>query len=196
MKNQVTKKSKKALSKPIEPSALSLKYKFIKDEDTGDQTFKGVELSDGTTIENEEFASKLVETLTRTGGSKNPAVADLIIPVIAHGMSSTEKESRYNKVAAILGELEPKDEKEAMLLGQYIALQESGFKCLREANEGGNALYFEKFGSVAVKFLRCANETMQTLLKYKNEGKQQVVVAHVNGGQAIIANEVSHYNGG
>ncbi|MDN3509253.1 MAG: hypothetical protein P0S93_04485 [Candidatus Neptunochlamydia sp.] len=40
--------------------------------------------------------------------------------------------------------------------------------------------------------MRCANETMQTLLKYCSGSKQQIQVVHVSGnGKVIIANEMN-----
>lgn len=175
----------------MEKPAPFLKYKFSTNEETGRQIFDGIELSDGTQIHDTDFELKLLDALKRSTGSENPAVSDLLISAIAYGMSSNDEASRYNKVATILSELKPEDEIETMLLGQFIALQESGFKCLRQANHRNEVFNLEKFGSLAVKLLRCANETAQTLMKYKNEGKQQLIVANVSGGQAIIANEVS-----
>jgi len=90
--------------------------------------------------------------------------------------------------------LEPKDETEAMLLSQFLALQDSGMKCLRLANLPEQGFYHEeKLFHLANKLLCTANQTMQTVIKYRLGGQQMVQVVHVhNEGQAIVAQNLSH----
>ena len=110
-------------------------------------------------------------------------------------MTSDEKKHRYDTVTSILPSLKPENELEALLLGQFLSLQESGLKCIRNANSADMFYHKEKLFPLAVKLMRCANETIQTLQKVRTGGKQQVVVAHIHGGQAIVANEVSNRGG-
>jgi len=43
--------------------------------------------------------------------------------------------------------------------------------------------------NIATKLLRLSQETLLTLMKYRNKGQQQVFVTHVNdGGKAIVGN--------
>ena len=99
-----------------------------------------------------------------------------------------------NEVSALLTALQPKDETEAMLLGQFLALQDSGMQCLRHANLPEQGFYHEeRLFLLANKLLNTANQTMQTVLKYRSGGQQVVQVLHVhNEGQAIVAQNISH----
>ncbi len=96
--------------------------------------------------------------------------------------------------STLLAALRPKDETEAMLVGQFIALQDSGMKCLREANLPNQDFYHEeRLFLVANKLWNTANQTMQTVLKYRSGGQQTVQVVHIhNEGQAIVAQNLSH----
>jgi len=83
-----------------------------------------------------------------------------------------------------------------MLLGQFLALQDSGMKCLRHANLPEQGFYHqERFFILAQKLFNTANQTMQTLLKYRSGGQQTMQVIHVhNEGQAIVAQNLSSSN--
>ncbi len=109
-------------------------------------------------------------------------------------MTGERSDLRMNEVSALLSALRPKDETEAMLLGQFIALQDSGMKCLRHANLPEQGFYHEeRLFLLANKLFNTANQTMQTILKYRSGGQQTVQVVHVhNEGQAIVAQNLSH----
>ena len=52
--------------------------------------------------------------------------------------------------------------------------------------------HIERYINLATKLFNVANQTMQTLLKYRAKGQQTVQVVHVhNEGQAIVAQNVS-----
>jgi hypothetical protein len=88
--------------------------------------------------------------------------------------------------------LNPKDETEALLFGQFVALQDSGLKCLRNANSQDGFYHMERLFGLASKLLSTANQTMHTLLKYRTGGQQTVQVVHLyNEGQAIVAQNLS-----
>lgn len=108
-------------------------------------------------------------------------------------MTMEDGAARLNEVSALLPTLRPKDETEALLLGQFLALQDSGFKCLRLANLPEQGFYhIERLFLLANKLLNMANQTMQTILKYRTGGQQTVQVVHVhNEGQAIVAQNLS-----
>lgn len=107
-------------------------------------------------------------------------------------MSSDVYHERLNEASAMLAALQPKDETEALLLGQFLALQESGMKCLRNAHSQSMFYHIERLFSLATKLLNTANQTMQTVLKYRSGGQQTVQVIHMhNEGQAIVAQNVS-----
>jgi hypothetical protein len=89
--------------------------------------------------------------------------------------------------------LKPQEETEATILGQFITLQESGFRCLRLANSQDGFYHVERFFLLATKLFNTANQTMHALLKYRSGGQQTVQVIHVhNEGQAIVGQNFSH----
>lgn len=97
------------------------------------------------------------------------------------------------ELQALLPALEPKSTAEAVLLGQFLALNDSGMKCLRLANLPDQGFYHvEKLYSLAHKLLNTANQTMQTVVKYRSGGQQTIQVVHMhNEGQAIVAQNLS-----
>lgn len=174
-----------------------LKFVYEKDAETGQKVVKNVELSDGTSSDDPHFLEEALSALKRTTGSDNPEVAERVISEIAWGMSSADSEERVRFVNTLLPALHPQDETEALLLGQFLALRDSGTKCLRRASNADMLHHMKELYQMSVKLMRCANETMQTLLKYRSGGKQQIQVVYVSGeGKAIIANEMNLKEGG
>lgn len=173
-----------------------LKYKFEESLDSGKKKFHSIELSDRTQPDSEGFVEKLCKALQQTTGSNDPEVAQRIISKIAWGMSSSDNEERIANVTALLHALAPQDEAEALLLGLFLALQDSGLDCLRNANYNEMFYHKKELFQLSMKLFRCANETMQTLLKYRSGGKQQIQVIRVSGeGKAVIANEMHNQRG-
>lgn len=195
-KNQdIEKKQQDACSKPSESSATEtvtgpyLKWSFKVNEETGESECDTIHLSDKSEVN----AQSLKSALKRTVGTSNIAQGELIIDKLSQGMSSSKQELRLNDICALLPALGPKDETEAMLLGQFLALQDSGMKCLRLANmpEQGSH-HVERLLTLGMKLLNTSNQTMQTVLKYRSGGHQTVQVVHVhNEGQAIVAQNLS-----
>jgi hypothetical protein len=167
-----------------------LKWKHKLNEETGQYEFESIELSDG----NEINTDNLQQALKRATGTSDIAMGEKILNKVARGMTSERLDLRLNEVSALLPALYPKDETEAMLLGQFLALQDSGMKCLRLANLPEQGFYHEeKLFLLANKLLSTANQTMQAVLKYRSGGQQVVQVLHVhNAGQAIVAQNLSH----
>ena len=107
-----------------------LEWKYKLNEETGKREFQSLELSDRSKIDQHNLKA----ALKRATGTADPAIAEQIINNAAYGMSAERQDSRLNQVSSMLPALRPKDETEAMLLGQFLALQDSGTKCLRLAN--------------------------------------------------------------
>jgi hypothetical protein len=167
-----------------------LEWKFKLNEETGKHEFVSIELSDGSKIDQDSLKA----ALKRTAGTADVAIGEKILNKIARGMTGERGDLRMNEVSTLLSSLRPKDETEAMLLGQFIALQDSGMKCLREANLPNQGFYHEeRLFLLANKLFNTANQTMQTVLKCRSGGQQVVQVLHVhNEGQAIVAQNLSH----
>lgn len=175
-------------SQPETDAFLEWKYAF--NAETGTHDFKSLELSDKSQVN----IHSLRKALKRTTGTADLAVGERIINSIAYGMTAERHDSRLNHTSALLPALQPKDETEALLLGQFLALQDSGMKCLRDANLPNQGFYHqERLLNLANKLLNTASQTMQTVLKYRSGGQQTVQVIHFhNEGQAIVAQNLSH----
>ncbi|MBS0620838.1 MAG: hypothetical protein JSS61_05220 [Verrucomicrobia bacterium] len=170
-----------------------LQWKFKRNEDTGEYEFDSIGLSDGSKVNLDNFQRALKISVGTTDG----AVGEKILNKISRGMTGERADLRLNEVSALISALRPQDETEAMLLGQFLALQDSGMKCLRRANLPEQGFYHEeRLFLLANKLLNTANQTIQAVLKYRSRGQQTVQVVHVhNEGQAIVAQNLSHSTG-
>lgn len=192
-KNQeIDKKQQELAPKPASQDIASepfLKWNFKFNEETGQHEFASLQLSD----KSEPTGKSLIDTVKRATGTSNVSQGELIIDKVSRGMSADKQEGRLNDVCTLLPALGPRDETEALLLGQFLALQDSGMKCLRLANLPEQRFqHEEKLFALAHKLLNTANQTMQTVLKYRSGGQQTVQVIHVhNEGQAIVAQNLS-----
>ena len=168
-----------------------LRYVYEKNSETAKNKVSAIELSDGTKEGTPEYYRKVLQALKSSTGCENPVIAERILSRIGWGMSSNNPEQRMEVVNILLHTLEPQGELEAMLLGQFLALQDSGLTCLRDANYNDGFYHKKELFLLSTKLFRCANDTMQTLLKYRSGGKQQIQVIHVSGeAKAVIANEM------
>lgn len=177
-----------AANKTEEQSENFLSWNFQPNEETGELEFKSIELSDGTPFTEENFK----KAIKRVSGTSDPIVGERILKKIARGLSANEFDQRLNQVSALLPALNPKNPTEALLLGQFLALQDSGMKCLRLANAQDMFYHLERLFNLATKLFNTANQTMQSFVKYRSGGQQTVQVLHVhNEGQAIVAQNLS-----
>ncbi|MGD2169928.1 MAG: hypothetical protein PVI40_06785 [Chlamydiota bacterium] len=193
MKQLRTEKVPREILMEEKTKKVFLKFKFKENLETGRKELCSAKLSDNTPHGSPGFEKKFTKALKDTTGSENLDIAIEIINKIAWGMSSDNIEKRYNDVITLLPTLEPQNETEALLSGQFLALQDSGMDCLRSAHFSDILCHKKEYLQLSVKLFRCANETMQTLLKYRSGGKQQIQVIHVSkDGKAVIANEINN----
>lgn len=190
--HEANKKSQEAACRATSTSTDSepfLKWNYKFNQETGKNEFASLELSDGSSLD----IQSLTRTLKRATGASDLAIGEGIIRKVAYGMTAEKQDTRLNEVSLFLPSLRPKDEAEAMLFGQFLALQDSGMKCLRLANLPDQGFYHqERLLNLANKLLNTANQTMQAVLKYRSGGQQTVQVVHVyNEGQAIVAQNLS-----
>jgi hypothetical protein len=123
-------------------SAPFLRWKFKFNEKTGQNEFETITLSDESNLSEQ----KIKTALKNATGTANLAIGDKILNKVARGMATEEHAARLNDVSAMLPTLQPQDETEALLLGQFLALQDSGMKCLRHANLPDQGFYhIERF---------------------------------------------------
>jgi hypothetical protein len=166
-----------------------LKWKFEANKHTGASELKSVEMSDGSKLSEK----KISNAMKRASGVDDLVVGEKILRKIANWLSAESFEHRINEVSALLSELKPKNEMEAMLFGQFLALNDSGMKCLHLANfQEQGFFHIEKLFMLAHKLFNTVNQTMQTILKCRTSGKQTIQVVHMhNEGQAIVAQNLS-----
>jgi hypothetical protein len=165
-----------------------LQWNFKFNEQTGKNEFDSIELSDGSKLD----AKSLKTALKKTTGTSDLKIGEKILGKVSYGMSAEKHDTRINEASTLLPALRPKNETEALLLGQFLALHDSGMKCLRLANLQDSFYHEERLFILANKLLNTANQTMQTVLKYRSGGQQIVQVLHVhNEGQAIVAQNLS-----
>ena len=171
----------------VEKSGAScphLRWKYKKNKETRQEEFDTFTLSDGSEIDRENF----LQALKNSTGTTDVGIGDQILRHTVNGLSSDSQEKKMNQASSMLAALHPQDETEAMLLGQFLALQDSGMKCLRQSHSQEMFYHIEKLLSLATKLFNTANQTMQALTKYRSGGKQTVQVIHVhNEGQAVVA---------
>ena len=166
-----------------------LRWNYKSNEETGEKELDSITLSDKSTL----TGQKLTTAIKDATGTSDLVVGEKILNKVARGMTMEESGVRLNEVSALLPALHPKNETEALLLGQFLALQDSGMKCLRLANLPDQGFYHvERLFLLANKLLNTANQTMQTVIKYRTGGQQTVQVVHVhNEGQAIVTQNLS-----
>jgi len=166
-----------------------LEWKFKYNENTGEQEFDLIQMSDGSKLNEENF----IRAMQKASGTSDPKIGERVVKKVARGLSAETFDHRINEASSLLPALEPKSTAEALLLGQFLALNDSGMKCLRIANLPDQGFYHvEKLYSLAHKLLNTANQTMQTVVKYRSGGQQTIQVVHMhNEGQAIVAQNLS-----
>lgn len=174
----------------VEEPFLEWHCKF--NEKTGQNDLETLSLSDGSDIKEENLKS----ILKKATGTSNLTAGEKILRKIARGMSSELSDTRLNDTSTLLPMLEPRNVTEALLLGQFLALQDSGMKCLRIANLPDQGFYhIERLLLLAQKLFNTANQTIQAFLKHRSGGQQTVQVVHVhNEGQAIVTQNLSSPN--
>ncbi len=85
--------------------------------------------------------------------------------------------------------MKPSDEIEGFLIQQFLLLHHQGVDRLNRAMKSEYIDSSDAQVKMATKLLRLSQDTLQTLLKHRNKGQQQVFVIHVSdGGKAIIGN--------
>lgn len=132
--------------------------------------------------------------LMEMSGSSNEMLAvSTWMQAASHIPISLSKEEKLKALeisAQALMELKPRDYTEGTLCAQITALDGLGMEFIkRAANSCAPLPHIESTVSMATKLLRLKNETIETLIRYRRNGEQKVVVQHINlndQSQAII----------
>jgi hypothetical protein len=187
-----------SMQKPLmsaEPLGPSLQFQKKLDNKSGKEQMNLV-LSDGTELAHES-KGRFFEVCKKTTGTDDFNYSITLLAQVSRGMRDSAEDQRLTHMSSLLPTLRPQDETEALLAGQFLTLQNSGMDCLRQAHFQDGFYHTERYINLATKLFNVANQTMQTLLKYRAKGQQTVQVIHVhNEGQAIVAQNVSAAGGG
>ncbi len=195
VKSNVCVKDTKELNKSVlarDELGPTLQFISKTDDESGKVARVTAQLSDGTTLTSENLS----EAFKKTIGTAETNYGLSILSHVAKGMQGDELK-RLTHAASMLPVFRPQDETEAMLAGQFLSLQEAGNRYLRLAGIQDGFYHLEKYTILANKLFNTANQTMQTLIKYRSRGQQTVQVIHFhNEGQAIVAQNLSHPTSG
>ena len=148
-------------------------------------------LADGTAV-NSESMERFITAFKQATGTEDADFATAILWHLSKGLPDSTFEQRFTCMASLLPTIRPQDEAEALLAGQFIALQASAMECLRQGHFQDGFYHTERYINLATKLFNAATQTMQALTKYRAKGQQTVQVIHVhNEGQAIVAQNLS-----
>jgi hypothetical protein len=105
-----------------------------------------------------------------------------------------EVDKIMKKAMSLLVGINPQDQVETMLAVQMLATHNLSMALIREAHRSKIGIRTEMFSNLASKITRVFTSQVEALGKYRNKGKQKIVVEHVvinEGGQAIVGSEIN-----
>jgi len=146
--------------------------KVIDISEDGDVVFK-----------DKEFENRICQAT----GQSEPLHALYYVLLTGENIYGFEKDDMVEYVLCAFEKMRPSDPIEASLVQQFIVLHHQGINRLGRAKCSEHVSSSNSQVNMASKLLRLSQETLLTLIKYRNKGQQQVFVTHVSdGGKAII----------
>jgi len=122
-------------------------------------------------------------------GQVDPLRALYLVSITKEGINSFQGDDQITYVLKAFEKMQPADEIEGFLIQQFLLLHHQGVDRLNRAKKSSSTDSSDIQVKMATKLLRLSQDTLQTLLKHRNKGQQQVFVTHVSdGGKAIIGN--------
>lgn len=103
-----------------------------------------------------------------------------------------------NALMATLLSLKPQDEIESMMITRLVVLHKNSMNIMAKAWQTDRVDFASSYTNSATKLMRCYNETLETLNRYRRKGEQKITVQHVNvsdGGQAIVSGNTTTIGG-
>lgn len=166
-----------------EENKLSLRFKSERlTNEAGDSKLRAV-----PEVPN-EMEDAYLETVSEITGVLNEMLGQqLIHQAINASPGANEIDVEAEAVSAALGEMQPKDAAEGMLVTQMVALHNQMMYYMKRSIEDQweTEECLSRFLKLNRQFLAC----LQGLLKYRNRGQQNVIVQNVNvgpDGKAIV----------
>lgn len=187
----------------LEKTVKQIKNKFFgkisscfKEDEEGNNILAGFYVGetffDFSKKEKHKEGNKLLKAIEEMGRSpQHSANITFLIDLASTLPDGTLDKKSLDYIFALMQNLKPKDPIEARLLAQFIVLNEYGMSKLRQMQAQDMTCHAEHFMKVATKMFNLSQQAIQTLIKYRSKGVQQVFVTHVNeGGKAVVAGEV------
>lgn len=164
--------------------------------------FKVTETERGAVIENAHPDPSVGgRTLMAQLGTSSPDFLDGIIKQTVAGYAGGKVPSTedVNFLIGALRGIEPRDEVEAMLAAQMVAVHNATMKVAEQFSRVENLMQFEAQEKAYNKLARTFTTQVETLKRYRTNGEQKVTVQHVHvsdGGQAVIGHVSTGEGGG
>ncbi len=146
----------------------------------------------------ESFSRKAARAL----GMKNRhAAATVLSSLIEANFKPTgENCDLINGLIALVAEFTPKDPVEAMMAAQMVSAYNHSMQILKKVTKAGEMLDFDSpchqaQVRLAERLMSTYARQMEALVKYRNKGKQRIVVEKIHisqGGQAIVGSSIQH----
>jgi hypothetical protein len=158
-----------------------------------------VDIADGKPISNDVVDAGL---LAATGSANRGFAVDLLRSLLNATATSNDQKlilDDANNLLSALTSMAPQDEIEGMLVSKLIALHKQSMVFMaRTINPEQTTVGVDLNINRSTKLTRLYNETLQTLLRYRARGQQQVVVQHVHltGQSQAVVNGVFQKEGG
>lgn len=183
-------------ARPYEPTEADLegvwKYHERLKEKPPAPRFKVTKTEAGAVIENAHPDPAVGgRTLMAQLGTSSPDFLDGIIKQTVAGYSGGKVPSteEVNFLVGALRGIEPRDEVEAMLAAQMVAIHNATMKAAENFSRVESLMQFEVQERAFNKLSRTFASQVETLKRYRTGGEQKVTVQHVHvsdGGQAVI----------
>lgn len=135
-------------------------------------------------------------------GSISPQFGNMLFEQTVNAVYETSFSNRIEAMNGVYTELialKPRDSFESMLICRMIVLHNQSMHYFMIAAHTESIASQERNLNFATKLSRLYNESLETLNKYRRNGKQEVQVTHVHvndGGKAIVNSQINPHNDG
>ena len=147
-------------------------------------------------LESHEAVDLIDSRIMEATGTANPNLGISMLSKVAQAILPSKADAKtvadqFNMSAQSMQALAPQDEYEGQLIAQLVVLHEHAMDWLGRASRTDRVDFANVYLNGASKLLARHHETLDTLLKYRRRGVQQVHVEHVHihsGAQAVVGN--------
>lgn len=121
-------------------------------------------------------------------GLSNVVEAITFLIDTAKALKQSSLEASYYQLVSFLEEMKPTDHVEARLLAQFLVLNETANKLMRYGKDADMMHHGDFYYRNSMKAMNLSQQNIQTLIKYKSKGTQQINIVHMHdNAKAVIA---------